>query len=64
MRNTYSVRVFLNPPEELRWRWKIRRDTAKRGYTEEEVLCELALREHDSAAYIQPQRDHADVEFY
>ncbi len=61
MRNAYSVRVFLNPPEELRWRWKIRRDTAKRGYTQEEVLRELALREHDSAAYIRPQRDHADV---
>jgi phosphoribulokinase len=61
MRNAYSVRVFLNPPEELRWRWKIRRDTAKRGYMEEEVLRELALREHDSVAYIRPQRDHADV---
>jgi phosphoribulokinase len=62
MRNAYSVRVFLNPPEELRRRWKIRRDTAKRGYREEEVLRELALREHDSAAYIRPQRDYADVE--
>jgi len=62
MRNAYSVRVFLNPPEELRWRWKIPRDTAKRGYTEEEVLRELALREHDSAAYIRPQRDYADIE--
>ena len=61
MRNTYSVRVYLDPPEELRWRWKIQRDTAKRGYTEEEVLREIALREHDSAKYIQPQRDHADV---
>jgi phosphoribulokinase len=62
MRNAYSVRVFLNPPEELRWRWKIQRDTVKRGYTEEEVLRELALREHDSAAYIRPQRDYADIE--
>jgi phosphoribulokinase len=61
MRNAYSVRVFLAPPEELRRRWKILRDTAKRGYTEEEVLRELAIREHDSAKYIRPQRDHADV---
>ena len=61
MRNAYSVRVYLNPPEELRWRWKIRRDTAKRGYTEEEVLRELAIREADSEAYIRPQRNHADV---
>jgi phosphoribulokinase len=61
MRNAYSVRVYLDPPEELRWRWKIRRDTARRGYTEEEVLRELATREQDAATYIRPQRDHADV---
>ncbi|HEV2579275.1 MAG TPA: phosphoribulokinase, partial [Ktedonobacteraceae bacterium] len=66
MRNAYSVRVFLDPPEELRWRWKIRRDSSLRGYSEREVLHELAIREHDSAAYIRPQRDHADlvVSFY
>jgi phosphoribulokinase len=61
MRNAYSVRVYLDPSEELRRRWKIQRDTAKRGYTEEEVLHELAIREHDSAKYIRPQRDHADI---
>ncbi|MBE3557870.1 MAG: phosphoribulokinase [Ktedonobacteraceae bacterium] len=61
MRNAYSVRVFLNPPEDLRRRWKIRRDTARRGYTEEDVLRELAIREPDSEAYIRPQRHHADI---
>ncbi len=62
MRNAYSVRVFLNPPEELRRRWKIRRDTTQRGYTEADVLRELDIREPDSAAYIRPQRQHADIE--
>lgn len=61
MRNAYSVCVFLNPPEELRRRWKIRRDTLRRGYTEAEVLRELDIREPDSAAYIRPQQRHADV---
>lgn len=61
MRNAYSVRVYLNPPEELRRRWKVLRDTKKRGYTEEDVLHELAIREHDSEAYIRPQRYHADI---
>ncbi len=61
MRNAYSVRVYLNPVEDLRRRWKVRRDTIKRGYTEEEVLRELAIREHDAEDYIRPQRDHADV---
>jgi uridine kinase len=43
MRNAYSVRVFLKPPEELRRRWKIRRDTIQRGYSEAEVLHELDI---------------------
>ncbi|GAC1630442.1 MAG: phosphoribulokinase [Ktedonobacteraceae bacterium] len=62
MRNAYSVRVFLNPPEELRRRWKVQRDSTKRGYTEQEVLRELDIREPDSAAFIRPQRSHADIE--
>ena len=62
MRNAYSVRVYLNPPEELRRRWKVRRDSTERGYSEQEVLRELDIREPDSAAYIRPQRNHADIE--
>jgi len=62
MRNAYSVRVFLNPPEELRRRWKVRRDSTQRGYSEQEVLRELDIRVSDSAAYIRPQRYHADIE--
>jgi phosphoribulokinase len=61
MRNAYSVRVCIEPPEELRRRWKISRDTTRRGYTEREVLSELERREPDSAAYIRPQRQHADI---
>src|ERR1700736_4612217 len=62
MRNAYSVRVFLNPPEQLRRRWKVRRDSMQRGYSEQEVLRELDAREPDSAAFIRPQRYHADIE--
>ena len=31
MRQFYDVKVYLQPPEDLRRVWKIRRDTAKRG---------------------------------
>ncbi len=61
MRNAYSVRVFLDPPEEVRRRWKVRRDSTHRGYAEQEVLHELDIREPDSAAYIRPQCQHADI---
>jgi len=56
-----DVKVYLDPPEPLRTIWKIRRDTAKRGYTEEQVLAELERREEDSARFIRPQRERADI---
>src|SRR6516225_8912065 len=61
MRDVYDVRVFLNPPEELRRRWKVQRDCSRRGYTTDQVLSELDRREADSEAFIRPQRRHADI---
>ncbi|MHB8657630.1 MAG: phosphoribulokinase [Solirubrobacteraceae bacterium] len=61
MREAYDVRVFLNPPEDLRRRWKVRRDCTRRGYTTDQVLAELDRREPDSEEYIRPQRRHADM---
>jgi phosphoribulokinase len=61
LRQFYDVKVFLSPPEELRKVWKIKRDTAKRGYTTRQVLAELARREADSVNFIRPQRQYADI---
>jgi phosphoribulokinase len=61
MRQFYDVKVFLDPPEDLRHLWKIKRDTAKRGYTAEQVLAELERRESDSRDFIRPQREFADI---
>lgn len=62
----YDVKVYLAPPESLRTTWKINRDTLKRGYTAAQVLTELHKREPDSAQFIRPQRQWADlvVSFY
>jgi phosphoribulokinase len=66
MRDSYDVKTYLAPPESLRSTWKIKRDTRKRGYTEEQVLEQLRKREPDSEAFIRPQRKWADmiVTFY
>jgi len=61
MRDAYDVRVYLAPPEELRRRWKVSRDTSRRGYTTDQVLAELDAREPDSAEHIRPQERHADM---
>ncbi len=60
-RACFEVAVFLNPPEEIRRDWKVRRDTAKRGYSEEQVLAEMDRREAESAEFIRPQQRHADI---
>lgn len=61
MRDAYDVRVYLAPPEDLRREWKVKRDTSRRGYDEEQVLEELDLREPDSEAFIRPQQRYADL---
>ncbi len=60
-RACFDITVYLDPPQPLRRAWKIRRDTAQRGYTVEQVVAELARREPESAAFIRPQRANAAI---
>ncbi len=61
LRRNFDVKVYLAPEEELRVRWKIKRDTTKRGYTPEQVRDSLEKRVHDSQSFIYPQKGHADI---
>jgi phosphoribulokinase len=61
MRESYDVLVFLDPPEDLRRKWKVQRDCSRRGYTTDQVLEELDRRESDAETYIRPQRRRADI---
>ena len=61
LRDRYDVSVYLDTPEPLRHRWKLMRDTTKRGYSASEVHGLLGRREAISAAYIRPQRERADM---
>jgi phosphoribulokinase len=61
MRDCFDIRVFLDPPESLRRKWKVLRDCSRRGYTTNQVLAELDRREPDSEQFIRPQRAHADI---
>jgi phosphoribulokinase len=60
-RACFDITVYLDPPEQIRRKWKLRRDCAERGYTPDQVLAELDRREPESAAYIRPQRQWADI---
>ncbi|WP_142847286.1 phosphoribulokinase [Telmatospirillum sp. J64-1] len=61
MRDCYDVKVYLEPDENLRVKWKVQRDTAKRGYGLEEVLRSFERRKSDSINFIRPQRTFADM---
>jgi len=58
---SFDVRVYLDPPEDLRRHWKVQRDCSRRGYTTDQVLSELDRREPDSERWIRPQRHRADI---
>lgn len=66
MRLCFDVKIYLDPPEDLRRAWKIKRDTTKRGYTLEQVLASLQGRDDVSPRFIHPQRTYSDmiVRFY
>ncbi|MEJ7583413.1 MAG: phosphoribulokinase [Acidimicrobiales bacterium] len=60
-RACFDLSVYLDPPEDVRRKWKVDRDTRDRGYTEEQVLADLDKRDGDSVAFIHPQRQWADI---
>ena len=60
-RACFDIAVYLDPPEEIRRDWRLRRDYTERGYTPDQVLAELGGRGPESAAYIRPQRQWADI---
>lgn len=61
MRDSFDVKIYLDPEEDLRLEWKLRRDMGKRGYTREEVAASLERRKEVSTNFIRPQRKFADV---
>ena len=61
MRDCQDVKIYLHPEEDLRIRWKIQRDTLKRGYSEAEVRRSLEKRKEDGPRHIDPQREFADI---
>ncbi len=61
LRDCYDVKVYLEPEEGLRLRWKTMRDCSKRGYTPEQVRRQFDDQRRDSINFIQPQRTFADM---
>ncbi|ERN39766.1 uridine kinase [Rubidibacter lacunae KORDI 51-2] len=61
VRELVDFGVYLDISEEVKVNWKIKRDMAERGHTYEDVLASIRARKPDFSAYIEPQREFADV---
>lgn len=61
VRSLIDFSVYLDISEEVKIAWKIKRDMAERGHSYEDVLAAINSRRPDFTAYIEPQREYADV---
>ncbi len=61
VRELLDFSVYLDISDEVKIAWKIQRDMAERGHTYEDVLASINARRPDFDAYIDPQKQHADV---
>lgn len=61
MREACDLKIFLAPEESLRREWKLRRDLSDRQHDPQTVVEQLRRRGPDSAQFIAPQAQHADV---
>ena len=61
VRELVDFGVYLDIGQEVKINWKIQRDMAERGHTYEDVLASIEARKPDFTAYIEPQREFADV---
>jgi uridine kinase/ribulose-5-phosphate 4-epimerase/fuculose-1-phosphate aldolase len=61
IRNISKIKFFVDTDEDLKTKWKIERDTKKRGYSQQQVLDTISRRHKDEKTFIDPQKLHADV---
>ncbi len=61
VRDLVDFGVYLDISDEVKIQWKIQRDMAERGHTYEDILASIKAREPDFKAYIEVQREFADV---
>ncbi|MCC0179005.1 phosphoribulokinase [Waterburya agarophytonicola K14] len=61
VRELVDFSVYLDISDEVKIQWKIQRDMAERGHTYEDILASIKAREPDFKAYIEVQREFADV---
>jgi len=56
-----DFRIYVDIAPETKFNWKVQRDCEERGWTVDQVKEQIKAREPDFNAYIDPQKEKADV---
>jgi len=56
-----DLTIYLDITDSVKFAWKAQRDIAERGATMEEVQAAIDARKPDFAAYVEPQKEKADI---
>ncbi|YAI82497.1 MAG: phosphoribulokinase [cyanobacterium endosymbiont of Rhopalodia sterrenbergii] len=61
VRELIDFSVYLDIGNEVKINWKIQRDMNERGHIYEDILASINARKPDFNAYIDPQKQYADI---
>merc|ERR1712054_33075 len=61
VRKTLDLSIYIDIVNEVKFAWKVQRDVAERGWTEDQVKADIEKRLPDFSAYVDPQKANADV---
>merc|ERR1719188_2389914 len=61
VRAQLDLGIYIDIVDEVKFAWKVQRDVAERGWTEEQVQEDIQKRLPDFSAYVDPQKANADV---
>mmetsp|Transcript_36698 Transcript_36698/g.59289 ORF Transcript_36698/g.59289 Transcript_36698/m.59289 type:complete len:440 (+) Transcript_36698:136-1455(+) len=61
VRNLLDLSLYIDVDDHIKYAWKIKRDVNDRGHKVEDVLKEIEQRKPDFAAYVDPQKEQADI---
>jgi phosphoribulokinase len=61
LRKSIDFSLYVEPADDVKKEWKLKRDMEKRGYSEREVMAEIEKRQEDYDRYIAPQKEYADA---
>jgi len=61
VRSLIDFSVYLDISDPVKIAWKVKRDMAERGHSYEDVIASINARRPDFEAYIDPQKQYADV---